>query len=305
MTGLALLAFLASGQTHRDGPHTADVRRGLEYLLSVQAADGNLAGKADVFARMYSHAMAAFALSEAYAMTGDARLRDGVRRAVAYTRRRTGRLRRRLAISARRSRRHQPTRLAMDGPEERRTGRHSQREPTRQGIMRFLRSVASGSYGGLASYRPGEQPTRTMTAEALVCWQFLGMAREDPASNEAGDYLLGQLPGQGAATSTTGTTARWRCTSCRATLGSGGTQALQTQLLATQRKSGPKAGSWDPDAIWGGYGGRSTARRSRRSAWRSTTASCRCIRRWRRSKAEGGGRRGKAEQILVILPPFS
>ena len=48
MTGLALLAFLASGQTHRDGPHTDQVRRGLEYLLSVQAADGNLAGRADL-----------------------------------------------------------------------------------------------------------------------------------------------------------------------------------------------------------------------------------------------------------------
>ena len=85
MTGLAILAFLASGHTHRDGPHTAQVRRGLEYLLSIQAADGNLSGRADVFARMYSHAIAAFALSEAYGMTGDHRLRGPVTRAIAYT----------------------------------------------------------------------------------------------------------------------------------------------------------------------------------------------------------------------------
>ena len=33
-------------------------------------------------------------------------------------------------------------------------------------------------------------------------------------------------------------------------------EALQTQLLASQRTAGALAGSWDPDAVWGGYGGR-------------------------------------------------
>ncbi len=171
-------------------------------------------------------------------MTGDARLRDGVRRAVAYTRRRPGRLRRRLALSARRSRRHQPTRLAIDGPEERRTGRHPQRrtDPAGNHPLPAERGLAA-DYGGLASYRPGEQVTRTMTAEALVCWQFLGMPREDPAGNEAGEFLLGQLPGQGAATSTTGTTARWPCTSCRASIGGGGTRPCRPSCSARQRKS--------------------------------------------------------------------
>ncbi len=104
--------------------HKDEVRRGLEYLLSVQADDGNLAGRADLFARMYSHAMAAFALSEAYGMTGDVRLRDGGPAGGGLHRRRAGPLRRRLAISARRSRRHQPTRLAIDGAEKRGTCRH-------------------------------------------------------------------------------------------------------------------------------------------------------------------------------------
>ena len=33
-------------------------------------------------------------------------------------------------------------------------------------------------------------------------------------------------------------------------------EALRTQLLASQRTAGALAGSWDPDAVWGGYGGR-------------------------------------------------
>ncbi|MGO8690012.1 MAG: prenyltransferase/squalene oxidase repeat-containing protein [Thermoguttaceae bacterium] len=256
MTALALLAFLGSGETHRDGPHREAVRRGLEYLLSVEGGDGNLSGQTDIFARMYSHAMAAFALSEAYAMTGDGRLRDGVGRAVAYT----------LAAqdAAGGGWRYRPgdpgdtSQLGWQWMALKSADLAGIRsgEPARQGIMRFLRSVSSGDYGGLASYRPGEQATRTMTAEALVCWQFLGMAREDPASNEAGDFLLGQLPGQGAVNVYYwyyGTLAMYQL---QGEYWRRWNQALQTQLLGSQRKAGALAGSWDPDATWGGYGGR-------------------------------------------------
>jgi hypothetical protein len=31
---------------------------------------------------------------------------------------------------------------------------------------------------------------------------------------------------------------------------------MQVRLLALQRADGDLAGTWDPDAIWGGYGGR-------------------------------------------------
>ena len=72
MTGLALLAFLASGHTHLDGPYREEVRRGLEYLMRSQAPDGNLAGQAVLFESMYCHAMATCALSEAFGMTHDA-----------------------------------------------------------------------------------------------------------------------------------------------------------------------------------------------------------------------------------------
>ena len=57
-------------------------------------------------------------------------------------------------------------------------------ESARQGIIRYLRSVSSGKYGGTASYRPGEQTSRTMTAEALVCWQFLGLPRRTPPATK-------------------------------------------------------------------------------------------------------------------------
>jgi hypothetical protein len=256
ITGLALLAFLASGHTHREGPYAENVYRGLRYLLESQAPDGNLGGRATTFEFMYCHGISTFALSEALGMSGDEALREPLRRALAYT------------IAA-----QDPTtggwRYRPGDP-----GDTSQLgwqfmalksaelaglptpETTRNGIMKFLGSVAGGQQGGLASYRPKEQYTRTMTAEAIACWQFLGMRRDHPAGREAGDFLLEQLPGQG-----TDNVYYWYyATLTMYQLGgihwTRWNEALRSKLVDAQRTDGQLAGSWDPDSMWGGYGGR-------------------------------------------------
>ena len=75
-----MLAFLGAGESHLEGKHRENVQHGLEFLLDSQAADGSLAGDAELFAAMYCHGIATLALSEAYAMTGDERLKNAVRR---------------------------------------------------------------------------------------------------------------------------------------------------------------------------------------------------------------------------------
>jgi hypothetical protein len=205
---------------------------------------------------MYCHGMATFAMSEAYAMTHDRRLEEPLRRAIAYT------------IAAQ----HPTTGGWRYKPHE--MGDTSQLgwqlmalksadlagipmpEQTRAGAIRFLKSVASGDDGGLAGYRPGEAPSRSMTAEALVCRQFLGMARDNPAADEAGKSLLGELPSKDKVNlyywyyGTLGMYQlqgdywqRWN-------------EALQAALIGRQQTDGDLAGSWDPICIWGGYGGR-------------------------------------------------
>jgi len=256
MTGLALLAFLGSGHTHLEGPYHDDIRRGLEYLMQIQAADGNLGGKAASFEFMYSHAMATCALSEAYGLTRDGRLRDAVSRAVAYT-------------AAAQDLKGGGWRYKPGDP-----GDTSQlgwqlmalksadlagipmSESTRQGIIRYLQSVSSGQYGGHASYRPGEQPTRTMTAEALVCWQFLGLAREHPACNEAGDFVLGELPGEGQSNLYYWYYATLSMYQLQGTHWEHWNNAIRKALVSRQIKEGPLAGSWETNDLWGGHGGR-------------------------------------------------
>ncbi len=256
VTGLALLALMASGNTHRDGPYADNVRRGLNYLLSIQGADGNLGGSAELFAFMYCHGMATFAMSEAYAMTHDRRLEAPLRSAIGYT----------LAAQ------HPTTGGWRYQPRD--SGDTSQLgwqlmslksaelagikmpESTRSGAIRFLKSVVSGQHEGLGSYRPYEAPSRAMTAEALVCRQFLGMARENPAENEAGDYLLGDLPNKDKVNLYYwyyGTVAMFQL---QGDYWQRWNSALQSALLSQQSTAGDTAGSWEPNCIWGGYGGR-------------------------------------------------
>mgnify|MGYP002623976872 CR=1 FL=1 len=261
ITGLVLLAFLGAGHTHQDGDYIETVRAGLEYLRRVQGADGNLGGTARSFAFMYCHGMATLAVSEAYAMTGDSRLADVVNAAIGYT------------VAAQHPQtggwRYRPWQhVPSDGGDTSQLGwqlmalRSAEMAgvaipaATNEGTVRFLKAVATGAHGGQATYRPGERVSRTMTAEALFCRQLMGMSRANRANDEAAAFLLGELPGSGRANF-----YYWYyATLAMYQLGGQPWQtwndALQETLVAGQQKRGAKAGSWSPDSVWGGYGGR-------------------------------------------------
>lgn len=256
ITGLCLLAFLASGNTHLQGEHAVTVRRGAEFLLRVQAPDGSLFGDATMYEKMYCHAMATFALSEDYAMTRDDRMRQGVRAAVGYCiaaqDRHTGGWRYQSGDPGDTSQLGWQV-MALKSAE---LAGVQVPESTRDGIARFLRSVASGRNGGLASYRPGHATSRPMTAEALLCRQFMGLTKDSPAAAEAGNYLMQELPGRGQTNVYYWYYATLAMYQMQGEYWERWNEALQNSLLSTQRLEGDLAGSWDPDAAWGAYGGR-------------------------------------------------
>jgi hypothetical protein len=255
VTGLALLAFLGNGQTHLEGRHREKVQHGLEFLLASQATNGSLAGNAEFFASMYCHGIATLALSEAYALTGDERLLSGLNKALRYT------------IAAQHAGggwRYQPydegdisqfgwQLMALHSAEL--AGIKIPAE-TRTRMARFLRAASSGPERGLASYRPGDRVSRTMTAEALVCRQFLEAENRPATLAEAATYISEERPGDGQTNLYYwyyGTLAlfqkqgpEWEAWN----------KALQHELLYSQRQDGERRGSWDPDPLWGGYGGR-------------------------------------------------
>lgn len=258
VTGLALLAFLGAGHTHREGPHADVVARGLRFLAERQRADGSLAGDAEFFAALYCHGMATLALGEACALTQDATLRPAVERAVHYTlamqHPTTGGWR---YAAGDRGDTSQLGWQVMVLETARQAGLTVGIEPAKARARTFLQSVSSGRAGGLASYRPGERPSVAMTAEALLCRLFLGQPVEHAVVQEALESLAAAPPDPAHPNAYT-----WYYATL-ASFHAGGPQweAWNTRLLAAllplQRHGSDRlAGSWDPDPVWGGHGGR-------------------------------------------------
>lgn len=266
VSALSLLAFLGAGYSQHTGEYRQTVDDGLQFLVRQQAADGNLGGDATLYARMYCHSMATFALAEASAITGDSRLEPAVRRAVNYT------------IAAQHPAsggwRYRPGQtgdtsqlgwqlMALESAELAGFNIPTQ---TWTSVERFLRSVTRGPGRGLASYRADGPVSRSMTAEAFYCRQVLasslGSRIEPNSAAEASQALLAERPGEALfnlyywyyATlalhhqkdASTEDARAWRSWN----------EAMKSTLLATQVAHGTETGSWSPDTVWGGYGGR-------------------------------------------------
>ncbi|MCR4414269.1 MAG: hypothetical protein NUV77_17770 [Thermoguttaceae bacterium] len=256
ITGLAILAFAASGNTHLHGSYQETIRRAVDFLIASQAPDGSLGGPGAMYEFMYCHGIATLALSEILGMTGDDRLRQPVARAVNYT------LNAQDPIGG--GWRYRPQEsgdtsqlgwqlMALKSAE---LAGIPIPGPTWEGAWRFLDSVSGGNHRGLASYRPGERHSRTMTAEALACRLFLGLRPDDPTAREAGDYLLGELPGEGQPNLYYWYYATMAMYQLQGAHWKQWNEALQKALLASQRTTGAQTGSWDPNTRWDGYGGR-------------------------------------------------
>lgn len=265
VTALALLAFLGAGQTQDEGDYTDNVGRAVTWLVKQQRDDGFLGGNASHYARMYSHAMATYALAEAYGMRNSkyvtSEIRESLRKAVAYI-------------------------LAMQSPEDGgwRYVRGTRSDMSIFGwnlmalksaeiagikvpseakdlMIDFLRKRSLGKNSGLAAYHVDTkvaqtEPTATMTAEALFCKQMLGLPRQHPSSAEAIEFLQQHLP-----TRSEYDVYYWYYGTLAVYQYGGNTwtvwnNRLRDMLVTDQRLTGPLRGSWDPKGRWGGYGGR-------------------------------------------------
>jgi hypothetical protein len=207
---------------------------------------------------MYCHAMATIALCEAYALTGDERLREPVERAVAFlvnARARDG-----LAWRYSPGDRVGDTSIlgwvVMALKSAREVG-IAIPSTVQTGTLGWLAKVSSGDSGGLARYQPQDPVTPTMTAEAWVCRQFLGVGGPSAASSEAAAYLLAHGP---------------KADTCNLYYWYYGTLAMyqhggdawyrwnaqvRDEIVRRQRTRGHSSGSWDPDdSPYGAKGGR-------------------------------------------------
>ncbi|RYD37368.1 MAG: hypothetical protein EOP86_03665 [Verrucomicrobiaceae bacterium] len=89
-TSLAITAFLSRGHAPGRGPYGACLRNALEYVLSVQDAEGVFSGNGRSQDATYHHAISGLMLGEVYGMAGQGqsqRVRTAIARALAVSRR--------------------------------------------------------------------------------------------------------------------------------------------------------------------------------------------------------------------------
>ena len=263
-TAMALLALQGAGNTHRAGSHRAAVTRATKALVARQLPEGNF----DIppmpqHHTLYAHAQATIALCELYGMTKDAALEQPAGRAVGY------------AVAAQGPDggwRYEPgkegdmsvTGWFLMGLKSAEMAGIEVPARTFQGIEQFLDRVAIDR-GERYGYRRDAADTRpqpvtvAVSAEGLLCRQYLGWRRDDPRLVAGVELLTGgplfdfdrdkdlyawYYVTQVAHHMGGPAWDRWNGT-------------MREVLPARQVERGREAGSWDPTLDkWGAIGGR-------------------------------------------------
>ncbi len=83
LTGLALVAFTGHGDTHKDGAFRETVEKGIKFILREQKSNGVI-GDEKVDEQMYNHALATYAIGDAYVLTRDPMLKEPLEKAIRY-----------------------------------------------------------------------------------------------------------------------------------------------------------------------------------------------------------------------------
>ncbi|MFA6046815.1 MAG: prenyltransferase/squalene oxidase repeat-containing protein, partial [Phycisphaerales bacterium] len=192
-TALALLPFLAAGQSHKtSGPHKAVISKGLFWLVKNQKRDGSLWGNSDN--KMYTHGLASITLCEAYGLTGDKKIGQAAQTAINFIQ------------SAQHPRtggwRYNPgdegdTSVAgwqVQALESAQAAGLKVLPRTLAGARHWLSLCASGRNRGLYSYTPGSGPSPSMTAIGLLLSQYRGTTSDDPSMKEGVGYLMSMMP---------------------------------------------------------------------------------------------------------------
>ena len=195
-TALALLPFFAAGQTHEsDGPYKKTIYAGIAYLIKNQKQDGDLR----MGGAMYDHGLASIVLCECYGMSGDKLVGRAAQAALNFI------------MEAQdpsgggwRYEPRTPGDTSVLGWQimALKSGQMAYLEVNPGVLDRakgFMKSVSSGTsgslgFGGTFAYMPDSAPTPCLTAVGLLCGQYLGLQRTDPAMVQGTAMLMNNLP---------------------------------------------------------------------------------------------------------------
>jgi hypothetical protein len=236
-TGLALLAFLGAGEKPKAGKHGEAVSRGIYYLqnrLVLTPQGGDLQE-----GTMYAQGIAAMALSEAYAMTGDQTLQPHAQQAIDFI------CHAQHAGGGWRYAPGQPGDTTVLGWQlmALKSAQMAQLQVPRETIYlaeKFLDSVQKNDGAYYGYMKPDQAPTPT--AVGLLMRMYLGWPREDDRLTRGTAYLEKMGP------SRTDMYFNFYATQVLHHYRGPGwpkwNQTLRDRLVATQARRGHEHGSW-------------------------------------------------------------
>ncbi len=282
-TGLALLAFQGAGYNHREFKYARQVNHGLQWLIENQQSNGclyiSVDKKSDSACRLYSHGIAALALTEAYGMTQDEQIRAAAQKALDYIAEsqdpRKGGWRY-FDSPAMKSSDTSVTGWMLMALQSGRLSGLKIDPVTFDRIDQWLGVAADPDDESVYRYNPfavdsdgvsriqGRQPSVSMTAVGLLMRIYRGWGRQDARLLKGAAYLVEQqLPGD--ATARQRDTYYWYYATqvlkhVDGPLWDQWNSRLRPLLIQSQVKAGDMAGSWHPynpvPDRWGAFGGR-------------------------------------------------
>lgn len=281
-TGLAVIAFQGAGYNHREFKYARQLNRAVEWLVANQDADGCLYIKSDSSSdgvcRFYSHAIATLALTEAYGMTQDEKLKKPIEEAIRYiaeTQDPEGGGWRYFAELPDRMTDTSVTGWMLMSLQSARLSDFDVPPKVFDRIEDWLDGAQGPDNPSLYRYNPlgkdtakisraeGRKVSPTMTSVGLLMRLYMGWDRTDVKFQRGADYLLKHPPSD--ATITQRDTYYWYYAT-QVMRHAGGTHwetwnaKLHPLLLNSQKQTGPMAGSWHPylpiPDRWGHAGGR-------------------------------------------------
>jgi hypothetical protein len=277
VTGLALLAFLGDGSTMRSGPHRNTVKKAVSWLRSQQQENG-LFGTSTSHDFVYDHAIAAYAMCEAFGLSGYESLRDNAQRGIDYleTHRNPASVWRYLPHAT-----ENDTSVTGWCVMAYESGDHFGLQINRSALQMaatWFDKVSDPS--GLTGYtkrgergwrKPGEHTTKfpvekgeALTAVALLCRFFMSQDPEEkPVMRAAADRILAKPPVWDEKSGAIDHYYWYYATYALFQMGghhwTEWQQKLDTAVLETQLRDKSRQnlhGSWDPKCAWGEDGGR-------------------------------------------------
>ena len=264
-TAMAMLAFQGAGHTHQQGTFRKSVSDAKRWLLRKQETNGAMAGRfyraRHAFFRgednhtFYSNGMATMALCELYAMTADESLRYPAQLAVDFL------IANQNPDGGWRYIRDTESDTSVTGwivmaLQSAKMGGLKVPDEVLANVESFLDDVAS-DYGSRYAYQKGQVDTLSMTAEALLCRQYLGWPRDHQPLLTGVTHLLRNPINRREPNVYYWYYATQVLHHMEGDLWAEWNAVLRERLPAAQERVGDERGSWSPhNDIWSEYAGR-------------------------------------------------